>query len=97
MFLDELAERGAALGVDEEMPRTPLVFEEKTSWRFNVVEEVLKDKWSENYSSADENAEDIERQIKEEVAAGTIVRMREEEAAARYKGRLAVAALGAVP
>lgn len=83
--------------MDEVMPRVPEVFEEKTSWRTSFTDEVLQDKWAKNYSSAEESAEDVERQVWEEVAAGTIVKMSEEEAARRFKGRLAVAALGAVP
>ena len=83
--------------MDEELPRTPQIFEEKTSWRVSFAEGMLQDKWATNYESAEESAEDIERQVKEEVALGTIVELREEEAAQRYKGRLAVASLGAVP
>lgn len=85
-FLDDIVAKGAPLGVDEELPRTPAVFEEKTSWRRSFTEEVLKDKWSDNYGSAEENAADIERQVNEEVAAGAIIKMPEEEVAAKYKG-----------
>eukprot|EP00435_Cladocopium_sp_Y103_P040223 s3631_g10.t3 len=44
-----------------------------------------------------ENSVDIKRQVMEEVEAGTIIEMSAKEAASRYQGKLAVAALGAVP
>ena len=96
-FLEEVAERGVRLGVDLEMPRTPLVYEEKTKWTVDATDEVMRDILADNYESAEENAEDIARQVFEEVENGTIVRMMEHEAKRRFRGRLAVAALGAVP
>ena len=96
-FLGEVAERGVRLGVDLEMPRTPLVYEEKTKWTVDATDEVMRDILADNYESAEENAEDIARQVLQEVENGTIVRMMEHEAKRRFRGRLAVAALGAVP
>ena len=96
-FLCEVAAKGVRLGVDVKMPRTPLVYEEKTSWTVDATDEVMQDILAENYESAVENAEDIARQVNQEVEKGTIIRMAEEEARERYGGRLAVAALGAVP
>ena len=96
-FLKPMAEKGVSLGVDEEMPRTPLVFEEKSKWSREFVDYVLTDQFSKNYESAVENQKDIRRQVLEEVETGTIICMSEEEAKSKFKGRLAVAALGAVP
>ena len=96
-FLDEVASKGVRLGVDIEMPRTPEVYEEKVKWTVDATDEVMKDILADNYESAEENAEDIERQVLQEVEKGTIIRMMEHEAKRRFKGRLAVAALGAVP
>ena len=96
-FLAEVAEKGVPLGVDEEMPRTPLVYEEKQKWTVEQTEEEFQDTVAENYASAEESAADIARQVLEEVEKGTILRMPEEEAKSRFGGRLAVAALGAVP
>lgn len=96
-FLDQMASEGVSLGVDEVMPRTPKVFEEKQKWAREFVDYLLEDQFSENYASAEESHEDIKRQVKEEVDNGSIVKLPEEEAKARFKGRLAVAALGAVP
>ena len=96
-FLEEVAARGVRLGVDLEMPRTPAVYEEKVKWTVDATDEIMRDMLAENYESAEENAEDIARQVLHEVEIGTIVRMMEHEARRKYKGRLAVAALGAVP
>ena len=61
------------------------------------TDEEFHDTLADNYISAEENAQDIARQVLEEVEKGTILRMSEAEARARFKGRLAVEALGAVP
>ena len=79
------------------MPRVPAVFEEKTKWNLEFTKEEFQDSMACNYKSAEENAEDIERQVMEEVERGSILRMPEAEAQAEFKGRLDVAALGAVP
>eukprot|EP00913_Durusdinium_trenchii_P028161 g26404.t1 len=97
VFLSEVAAKGVSLGVDEEMPRNPLVFEEKQKWTVEPTEEDFHDTLADNYTSAEENATDIKRQVLEEVQKGTILRMSEEEAKKRFGGRLAVAAPGAVP
>ena len=91
-FLGELAGEGAALGVDEELPRTPQIFEEKTSWRVSFAEGMLQDKWATNYERRGERGG---HRAAGEGGGGP--GHREEEAAQRHKGRLAVASLGAVP
>ena len=96
-FLTEMAATGVAIGVDETMPRVPAVFEEKLKWAREFTEEELRPIWADNYTSAEEGKKDIWRQVDEEVAKGTIIRMSEEDAKNKYGSRLAVAALGAVP
>eukprot|EP00438_Fugacium_kawagutii_P025749 Skav221045 [mRNA] locus=scaffold1448:254439:257677:+ [translate_table: standard] len=96
-FLEIMASKGVPIGVDVEMPRTEAIFEEKTKWTVEGTDEDFQDIVAENYRSAEENAEDIRRQVKEDVEAGTIVRYTAAEAEEKFKGRLAVAALGAVP
>ena len=96
-FLGEVASKGVPLGVDEELPRNPLVYEEKLKWTVNPTDEDFQDILADNYASAEENAADIRRQVLEEVQKGTILKMTESEAKKRFGGRLAVAALGAVP
>ena len=97
VYLDEMASKGVAIGVDVELPRVPKVFEEKTSWALEFEEAMWEDVVSDNYPSAKENEKDIKRQVMEEVEAGTIKRLGRKEAVKKFGGRLAVAALGAVP
>ena len=47
-YLEEMATSGVSLGVDETMPRTPEVFEEKTKWAREFTDEVLEDKMADN-------------------------------------------------
>lgn len=96
-WLDEVASEGVSLGVDEELPRVPDVFEEKEKWNLSFAEDDFKDTFAENYKSAEESSVDIARQVKEEVERGSIVSMSLKEAEEAFKGRLAIAALGAVP
>ena len=96
-WLKEVVEEGVSLGVDEELPRVERVFEEKEKWNLSFTEEDFQDITAENYKSAEENSADIRRQVMEEVELGSIIKMSEEEAKKTYQGRLAVAALGAVP
>ena len=63
-YLQDIAERGAILGVGEELPRVPKVFEEKTKWTVESTEEDFRDTFSDNYASAKENAADIHRQVR---------------------------------
>ena len=42
-FLEEVAAKGVPLGVDEEMPRTPAVYEEKEKWTVEQTEEEFHD------------------------------------------------------
>ena len=96
-FLTGVVETGVELGVDQVMPRVPEVYEEKTKWTVDGTEEELRDTEAANYTSAEENAADITRQVKEEVQRGTIVAMSLERAKKEFEGRLAIAALGALP
>ena len=96
-YLREMAEKGVSIGVDEEMPRTPSVFEEKTKWAREFVETELMEIWADNYESAEEGKKDIWRQVDEEVESGSIKKFTEEGLKKEYGHRVAVAALGAVP
>ena len=54
------------------MPRVPKVFEEKTKWNLEFTEEEFQDTVPANYKSAEQSADDIERQVLEEVQGGSI-------------------------
>lgn len=97
VWLEGLAAEGVPLGVDEELPRVEKVFELKEKWNLDFVDEALQDAVSDNYKSAEESAEDIERQVMEEVDRGSMLMMDEELVKKEFAGRLAIAALGAVP
>ena len=71
-FLGEMAAEGVSLGVDEEMPRAPSVFEEKLTWARELTEEDLRQVLAENYASAEDGKEDIWRQVGEEIEKGTM-------------------------
>ena len=87
-FLEEVVSTGVSLGVDEEMPRTPVVYEEKVRWTVDGTDEELLDIEAMNYASAEENHEDITRQVLQEVERGTILRMTASEAKKEFGGRL---------
>ena len=96
-FLNELASVGACLGVGEVLPRVPAVFEAKTRWKLSEPGGDFEPTVCANYKSAEENMEDIRRQIVQELHKGTVVSMTKSEAQRKFGNKLAVAALGAVP
>lgn len=66
-WLEEVAGEGVSLGgVDEELPRAPEVFEAKEKWNLSFVEEDFRDIFADISKSADENSEDVKRQVLEE-------------------------------
>ena len=69
----------------------------KKGGNLSFAEEDFRDVFAENYKSAEENSEDIVRQVLEEVEKGSIKKVTQEEAERDHGGRLAIAALGAVP
>ena len=85
------------LGVDEEMPRVPAVFEAKVKWNLEEVDDPFKEVWCENYGSAVDNMEDIRRQVEEDIERGHVIRMDKQAAGEKFGGRLAVASLGGGP
>ena len=93
-FLREFASVGAALGVDTEMPRVATVFERKSRWR-----------WMGSSSPCSVKITDRRRRTWQtfvvksttSFSCGSVVAFSKEEALAKDGGRLAVAALGAVP
>jgi hypothetical protein len=56
-FLGELETTGVTVGVLEPMPRTPLAFEEQTSWRLEDDPMAIAQQESANYSSVEEHIE----------------------------------------
>ena len=93
-FVGGLGE-GVPLGVDEELPRTPGVFEEKGKWR--LADDVGPGvDTTDNYQSVAPHVDKVRELFREEAALGWMVELPEAEARAVYKDRLAIAALGVV-
>ena len=86
---------GVNLGVTEDLPRTPAVFEEKKSWR---LPEEFDDPTLEygNYKSVAPHVDRIRTLFKEEAAHGWMEEMSDAEARKQFGKDLLVASLGAV-
>jgi len=87
---------GVPVGAGVRLPRTPAIFERKTSWTLPWLEEEDAPRWVDNYSSARDRPEVLRKGFLEEEAEGMMVRTTLREAQQKYGPRLAVAALGAL-
>ena len=86
---------GVPTGYGVEMPRTPLVYEEKTKWRFAgpLAEE---GDFAANYPSLEENADKVRAIYEEDKGEGMMIGpLSREEAEARFPN-LKIAATGAI-
>ena len=93
-FVDGLGER-VSLGVDEQMPRTPAVFEEKGKWKLPEDAGPGVD-MCDNYKSVGPHIEQVKVLFREEAALGWMEEYTEELAREKFGDRLAIAALGVV-
>ncbi len=93
---------GVRIGVGVELPRTPVVFEEKQKW--SLPEQAPHSGWSfdedtfvgakcQNYTSAKDFAEEVRFVLEDQVCRGQILKMPEAEAVAEFG---TVASLGAI-
>ena len=81
-FVKDL-EDGVPLGVDDELPRTPAVFEEKVKW--SLVEEVGPHEGERsNFSSVEPHCEEVESLFREEAKEGWMVEMTDQEAIDKF-------------
>ena len=88
-------EEGVNLGVTEPLPRTPLVFEQKTRW--NLEEPCGSQEWEvPNYKSVHGHESAVRDLFAEEAALGWMEEVTDEEAQRRYGQNLRIAALGVV-
>ena len=91
-FLEQ-AKTGFPLGVLNELPRTPEVFEEQLRWNLE------NDDWSEaawqksNYTSAEEHEKYLVEHLEQEVSEGLMVKMEEGAFVEKFGDNRAVAAL----
>ena len=63
----ELRPKGVGLGMGWPCPGCQMGFEAKETWSLEFTEEGFRDKTTGSYKSAEENAEDIEKQVMEAV------------------------------
>ena len=96
-YLQDVARHGVPIGVGVELPRVPDVFEPKVKWNLSEAEGEFVDTKAENYSSAAQSMSKIKEQISDDIEKGFVIRMSRADAEEKYRGRLAAAALGAVP
>ena len=90
--------KGVPLGVDVRLPRRPALFPRKCKHRiYPEADHVFDGELRDNYSSARESAEQIERQFQQEIELGAMVRYDLDQARAEFGDELVVASLGAVP
>eukprot|EP00913_Durusdinium_trenchii_P009962 g9349.t1 len=91
-FLEQ-AKTGFPLGVLNELPRTPEVFEEQLRWNLE------SDGWGEaalqksNYASAEEHEKYLVEHLEQEVSEGLMVKMEEDAFVEKFGDNRAVAAL----
>ena len=88
----QLIKGGVTLGVMEQLPRTPAVFEEKSKWRLDefLTGAVLE---ASNYSSLEAHLDEVQKQFEEEEKESMMVSFTGEEFLAEFKWRYALAAL----
>ena len=84
---------GVPLGYDEDLPRTPCVFDAKVAWKLGKPEEV-DTQFCDNYKSAEDYLREIDAQFREEKTSGWMLEMSDDEAHRRFGDRLFVASLG---
>ena len=89
---------GVRIGAGLRMPRTPAVYREKVRWRLPSLDD--PDEWGavwrDNYASADENKQQLQKEIDKEISAGRIVQMPAGEARRKWGERLAIASLALI-
>eukprot|EP00438_Fugacium_kawagutii_P035385 Skav201844 [mRNA] locus=scaffold484:280511:282334:- [translate_table: standard] len=89
----ERAQVGLPLGVSEDLPRTPAIFEKQTKWSLEDDPSVEWCLAKENYVSAAEHKEHLRKHLEAEVDEGLMSKVDEKVFEERYGRRRAVAAL----
>lgn len=89
--------KGVDIGVENELPRTPAIFERKCKWTL-AEEEVQRGEelWASNYASVAEKPEALQKQFGEDEGTGWMMRMELKDIRKKYGRRLCVAALRAL-
>ena len=93
--ITQLLDIGVHLGVDQEMPRMPDIFEEKARWSVKANDGEVP-QWMDNYQSAKDHPEAVREQFLQDEKAGWMRRYTLREARQKWGCRLRIAALGAI-
>jgi hypothetical protein len=92
MFLEQ-ARHGLPVGVLHELPRTPLMYEEQTSWRLEDDPSQTPLLLVENYTSAEQHAQHVYDFFEQEIEEGLMGKMEEQDFFEKFGVHTAVAAL----
>lgn len=87
---------GVPLGILNPLPRQPLVFEEKKSWKLTLDPLDVPSLENENYPSLHGHAQTIREQFEAEQLEGMMLEMTDEEFHHKYGDNIAVSALAAL-
>ena len=103
-FIVDVASTGVPLGVRNEIPWVPAVYDKKgRRGTLDVAPGRWEEDWPadptlrENYASAKDHMEKVKKHVEKDLEKGWMVKMTKEEAVGRYGEDLQVASLGAVP
>ena len=90
------AEEGLPLGILEQLPRTPHVFEEQLKWPLENAPWEASLAWVPNYSSVEEHLAFAKEKFDEDVEEGLMARMTLREFKERYGENSAIASLAII-
>ncbi|OLQ03582.1 Anthranilate N-benzoyltransferase protein 2 [Symbiodinium microadriaticum] len=90
------AEEGLPLGILEQLPRTPHVFEEQLKWPLENAPWEASLAWVPNYSSVEEHLAFAKEKFDEDVEEGLMARMTLREFRERYGENSAIASLAII-
>ena len=91
IFKEELGAEGVPIGVEEDLPRAPAIFEEKSRWRLEERDGLPEPQLRDNYLSTEGRQEWLRKHFVEQAEKGMIVWLSDGEAKKQYGGALTVA------
>ena len=86
-------EVGYPVGVVNQLPRTPHLYEEQTAWRLEEDPFLKEEVWRSNYASVADHVDFVRAHFEEEVKEGLMERLTVQEARDKYGDRLAISSL----
>ena len=86
-------EEGFPVGVLEQLPRTPHMYEEQTAWKLEDDPYMKDEIWRNNYESVGEHEEFVREHFKEECKEGLMEELTLQEAKLRCGDKIAISSL----